>query len=190
MKKVFRLTEHKLINRLKRLIKEDEIEEVEISPEEYIELLKKVFFQAQAIPKLPKFKGKKLVIKGNLDLTDFNERKQLVDLGPIKIDGDLNVSYTNIQNLDNNEVTGSMRYWNTPYNKVMDRRAEQKKYNEQQNRRENNEWDLDDTDEEGEKANVAFMYAEQEGDIKVLDDEDKERFYFILDNFKSMHKYT
>jgi hypothetical protein len=55
MKKVFRLTENKLINRLKRLIKEDEIEEVEISPEEYIELLKKVFFQAQAIPKLQKF---------------------------------------------------------------------------------------------------------------------------------------
>jgi hypothetical protein len=179
MKKVFRLTEHKLINRLKRLIKEDEIEEVEISPEEYIELLKKVFFQAQAIPKLPKFKGKKLVIKGNLDLTDFNERKQLVDLGPIKIDGDINVSYTNIQNLDNTEVTGSMRYWNTPYNKVMDRRAQQKKYAAQNNRRENNEWDLDDTDEEGEKANVAFMYAEQEGDITALSDEDKERLEYL-----------
>jgi hypothetical protein len=179
MKKVFRLTENKLINRLKRLIKEDEIEEVEISPEEYIELLKKVFFQAQAIPKLPKFKGKKLVVKGNLDLTDFNDRKQLVDLGPIKIEGNLNASYTNIQNLDNIEVTGSMRYWSTPYNNIMDRRAKQKKYDKQQNRRELDDWNLDDTDEEGEKANVAFMYAEQEGNITVLSDEDKERLEYL-----------
>jgi hypothetical protein len=175
MKKILKLTEGKLINHIKKLIKEDEIEEVVISPEEYFSLLQKVFGQAQAIPKLPKFRGKKLVIRGNLDFDKFRNYELLTDLGNIKVDGNINISYTNIKSLDDVEVTGAKRYWSTPYEGVMRKRKQQEKYNEQEVRRENNEWSLDGTDEEGEKANAAFEYAVQEGNLTTLTDEEKER---------------
>ena len=58
MKKKIRLTENKLVSIILKLIKEDEIEKVYISPEEYIQYLKQVGFMAHAIPYLPKFRGK------------------------------------------------------------------------------------------------------------------------------------
>ena len=50
MKKKIRLTENKLVSIILKLIKEDEIEKVYISPEEYIQYLKQVGFMAHAIP--------------------------------------------------------------------------------------------------------------------------------------------
>jgi predicted nucleic acid-binding Zn-ribbon protein len=137
-------------------------------------LLRKVYFQAQAIPRLPRFRGKKLVVDGNLDLTSFRNQEQLTDLGNIKVNGNVNISYTNIKSLDNVEILGHRSYWSTPYEAVMLKRKQQKKYNEQEVRRENNEWSLDGTDEEGEKAHAAFEYAVQEGNLKELNDEEEE----------------
>lgn len=181
MKKVLKLTESNLIKMVRKILKEEGEEEVVISPEEYFDLLRKVYFQAQAIPKLPKFRGKKLVIKGNLDFGKFRGEQMLTDLGNIKVDGNIDISYTNIKSLDNVEVTGDKRYWSTPYDVVMRKRKQQEKYNEQEVRRENNEWSLDGTDEEGEKANAAFEYAVQEGNLKELTDEEKEE----LQNLKT-----
>jgi len=174
MKKITTLNNSSLIKLVRRILKEEGEEEVRISPEEYFEILKKVFFQAQAIPRLPKFRGKKLVVNGNLDFGKFRGEKMLTDLGNIKVDGNIDISYTNIKSLDNVEVTGDKRYWQSPYEAVMLRRAQQAKWNEQEQRRENNEWDLEDTDEEGERAHAAFQYAVQESNLRELDEDQKE----------------
>lgn len=174
MKNKIRLTESELISFIKNVINEEQDDEILISPNEYIDLLRKVYFQAQAIPRLPRFRGKKLVVDGNLDLTSFRNQEQLTDLGNIKVIGSVNISYTNIKSLDNVEILGHRSYWSTPYESVMRERKQRKKYNEQEVRRENNEWSLDDTDEEGKKAHAAFEYAVQEGNLKELTDEEKE----------------
>ena len=174
MKNKIRLTESELISFIKNVINEEQDDEILISPNEYIDLLRKVYFQAQAIPRLPRFRGKKLVVDGNLDLTSFRNQEQLTDLGNIKVNGNVNISYTNIKSLDNVEILGHRSYWSTPYEAVMRKRKQQKKYNEQEARRENNEWSLDGTDEEGEKAHAAFEYAVQGGNLKELTDEEKE----------------
>jgi len=175
MKKLPKITESFLIKRIKRLIKEEEVEEVRITPQQYYDLLKAVYYKAQAIPRLSRFKGKKIVVVGDLDLSKFKGQKFLTDLGPIKVLGDIDISYTGIKSLDDVEITGHSRYWQTPYEGIMRARRQREKEQEQDRKREENDWDLTYTNEEGEKAHAAFEYAENDGDLKKLDDDGKER---------------
>ena len=175
MKKLPKITESFLIKRIKRLIKEEEVEEVRITPQQYYDLLKAVYYKAQAIPRLSRFKGKKIVVVGNLDLSKFKGQKFLTDLGPIKVIGNIDISYTGIKSLDDVEITGHSRYWQTPYDAVMLARRQRAKEQEQDTKREKNDWDLIYTNEEGEKAHAAFEYAVNDGDLKTLTDDDKER---------------
>ena len=177
MKKTIRLTESNLIKMVRRILKEEGEEEVMISPEEYIDLLRKVFFQAQGIPKLSKFRGKKLVINGNLNLSKFDDEKMLTDLGNIKINGDLDISNTSIKSLDNVEVTGRASYWRTPWDTELNRRKTQRELADAEERREEDVWNKNNTDidTEGEMATVAFDYAVQQGLLKArMEDEDNE----------------
>ena len=180
MKKL--LTERQLVSYIKRLLKEQE-EEVRISPDEYKDLLKKVAGQAQGILKLPKFRGKRLVVTGDLNL---ESDKRITNLGPIKVDGNLNVSYTNIRSLDDVEVTGYARYWETPYARIIAAREHKKKLDAQDELRKENVWDIDNTNQEGEMANAIFMYAMNEGLLTGLDEDDKERADEILRQIKNL----
>ena len=70
MKKFSKITESFLVKKIKRLINEEELEEVRITPQQYYDFLKAVYYKAQAIPRLSRFKGKKMptssmAIKGN-----------------------------------------------------------------------------------------------------------------------------
>ena len=180
MKKL--LTERQLVSYIKRLLKEQE-EEVRISPNEYKDLLKKVAGQAQGILKLPKFRGKRLVVTGDLNLEND---KRITDLGPIKVEGSLNVSQTNIRSLDDVEVTGYARHWETPYARIIAAREHKKKLDAQDELRKENVWDIDNTNQEGEMANAIFMYAMNEGLLTGLDEDDKERADEILRQIKNL----
>ena len=181
MKKVLKLTESNLIKLIKNIIKEQGEEEVVISPEEYYNLLKNVYYQAHAIPKLRPFRGKKLVIDGSLDFKPFKDEIHLTDLGNIKVNGSIDISYTKIKSLDDVEVSGSKRFWQTPYERVIQARKQKEKRDVQDSKREDNDWDLNNTDEEGEKANAAFLYAIGRGELRELDDDQKEE----LQNLKT-----
>jgi len=159
----------KLISLLKTLIRE-EIEEVRITPDEYKDLLRKVAGQAHGIPTLPKFRGKKLVVTGNLDLS---KDKRITDLGPIRIEGNLDVSNTNIKSLENVELTGYPRIWSTPWEKELDRRKRQRELADAEERREEDAWNLNDTDNEGERANAAFEYAVNLGLLKARTEDEE-----------------
>ena len=181
MKKVLKLTESKLIKLIKNIIKEQGEEEVVISPEEYLTLLKNVYYQAHAIPKLRPFRGKKLVIDGSLDFKPFKDEIHLTDLGNIKVNGSIDISYTKIKSLDDVKVSGSKRFWQTPYERVIQARKQKAKKDVQDSKREDDEWNLNDTDETGERANAAFLYAIGRGELRELDDDQKEE----LQNLKT-----
>jgi len=175
----------KLLNVLSRIIKE-EVEDVRISAEDYMKLLKRVNYAAQAIPKLPQFKGKHLVVVGDVTLRDNDK---IIDLGPITIDGDLDVSRTNIKSLDHTKVTGYSRYWQTPYEKVVYSRRQAAKMEEQKEKRRDGEWDMNSNlDEEGIRANLVFQFAVDEGHIEELDDEEKERVQEIKKEIKRLEE--
>jgi len=173
MKKKIRLSENKLVSIILKLIKEDEIEKVYITPEEYKQYLRQVGFMAHAIPYLPKFRGKKIVVNGNLNLSDVAGREKIYKIGNIEIKGNLNVSNTNVKSLDDVEVTGYKTFWSTPYEKVIERRKLQARYNEQDEKRKDGDWDINNTGYESLRANAVFQYAVNDGHLESLDDDEK-----------------
>ena len=73
MKKIIKITENKLITLIKNIIVvESENNYFEITPEQYHKLLVSVNFNAKVIPRLPMFKGKKIIVNGNLSLIGPN----------------------------------------------------------------------------------------------------------------------
>jgi len=182
------LTENIIIKNVLKLLKEDEIEKVYISPDEYIQYLRQVGFMAHAIPHLPKFKGKKLVVDGNLQLSNLDNRKKINKLGDIEVTGNLDVSNTSISNIDNIVVGGHKSFWNTPYASIIERRRLKAKFDEQDEKRKDNEWDPNNTDREGEMANAAFEYAVNDGNLESLNDDEKEELSELRNRFKSLEE--
>lgn len=176
MKKVIRINENDLIGLIKNIIIEqddDGVEYEDFTPQEYMDLLKSVNYKAQAIPKFPDFRGKKIRVKGNLNLIGL---KQITNLGELIVTGDLNVRSSGIVTLDGVTVGGSLSYWDTPYSKELERIKERALRRAAEGRREEGVWNLDspDIDEEGLMANAVFDYMVQEGDIEYLDESERE----------------
>ena len=175
MKKVIRINEGDLIGLIKNIIieQDDNVEYEDFTPQEYIDLLKSVNYKAQAIPKFPDFRGKKIRVNGNLNLIGL---KQITNLGELIVTGDLNVRSSGIVNFEGVKVGGSLSYWDTPYSKELDRRKEMALRAEARQRREDGEWDLNNSniDKEGLMANAVFDYMVQEGDIGYLDGPERE----------------
>ena len=175
MKKVIRINEGDLIGLIKNIIieQDDNVEYEDFTPQEYIDLLKSVNYKAQAIPKFPDFRGKKIRVNGNLNLIGL---KQITNLGELIVTGDLNVRSSGIVNFDGVTVNGSLSHWDTPYQKELDRRKEMALRDEARQRREDGEWDLNNSniDKEGLMANAVFDYMVQEGDIGYLDGPERE----------------
>ena len=167
------------MDRLLTLIKEQsEDEYYKISPNELIELLKLSGYHMQGVTKLPKFQDKKLWVTGSLDLSN----KPIDSLGRIAyVDGNLDISKTKISNIDG--VTVKHHVWDTGTPRETKREAKifRDKKNEGEVRRANNEWDIEDADEIGLKANALFQYLIENGEISVLDDEEQK----TLDNLQS-----
>ena len=175
MKKVIRINESDLIGLIKNIIieQDDSVEYEDFTPQEYIDLLKSVNYKAQAIPKFPDFKGKKIRVNGNLPLMGL---KQVTNLGELIVTGDLSLHSSGIVSLEGVTVGGSLSYWDTPYSKELDRRKEMALRAEARQRREDGEWDLNNSniDDEGLMANAVFDYMVQEGDIEYLDGPERE----------------
>jgi hypothetical protein len=175
MKKVVRINEGELIGLIKSIILEqdDSVEYEDFTPQEYMDLLKSVNYKAQAIPKFPDFRGKKIRVNGNLPLMGL---KQITNLGELIVTGDLNVRSSGIVNFDGVTVGGSLNYYDTPYYQELERRKERALRREAEGRREEGVWNLDnpDIDDEGLMANAVFEYMSQQGDIEYLSDSERE----------------
>ena len=175
MKKIIRLNEDDLIRLIKNIIVEqdDSVEYEDFTPQEYIDLLKSVNYKAQAIPKFPDFRGKKIRVNGNLPLAGL---KQITNLGELIVTGDLNVRSSGIVNFDGVTVGGSLNYYDTPYYQELERKKERALRQEAEGRREEGVWNLDnpDIDDEGLMANAVFEYMSQQGELSYLSDSERE----------------
>jgi hypothetical protein len=167
MSRIVKITESNLIKIIKNIINEEsegDNEYYDITPEQYYKLLVSVGNQAHAIPKLSMFKGKKVRVVGNLDLNS----KPIKSLGNLTVTGRLSFPYTKIENLNGVEYGNLGSYYNTPYEKEIQRRRKQKEKNDADQRKVDDVWDLMDTDTEGEMAHAVFKYMVREGNIDEL----------------------
>jgi hypothetical protein len=183
----------KLISILKEEDTEDEY--YKMTGQEFAELMDQASYNP-AVTRIKRFKGKPLYITTKLDLSGIDE---LTDLGNVVyIDGDLDVSSTNIHSLGNityingnlyishtkirslgkTEVKGHVSDYGTPIEKARIRREELAKLSEAESRREDGEWDLsnEDIDEEGMAANALFDELVYRKKLTEMDDEIKEEY--------------
>ena len=164
---------------IKKIIKEETEEWVDVSPEEYKELLTYIG-DAADIKKLKEYRGKKIRITGNLDLS---RRKDIENLDSIDfVDGNLDVDYSNIKYFDKNKVKGRFSNWYSEmyYEKL--RKVRQLRLEQLDELRESGEWDVNNNDDISNETEALFKHLISEGVVE--EGEDK---YFIFPQFRNQY---
>jgi hypothetical protein len=190
MKKLVKDKNLKLINLVHNIIlQEDENNTVEINPELYKKLLIGLNGNAQYINNLPQYRGKQIVINGTLDLSDHKFKDKITDLGNITINGRVDLSNTGIRTIKGINTNGRIIFYRTPYEKYLESIKKQKERAEAQERREDDDWDLRNTDTIGEMAHAVFEFMKShDKNVKSLNDEEEEKLYQLKERLKNLNK--
>jgi hypothetical protein len=165
------------------LLEQDE-NVVQVSPEQYIETLENVGGIADRIAKLKPYRGKGIVINGDLDVRKFPTIGPLT--GVVRVMGRLDISNTNIPNLNGIKIDGYVSdYGSTMYmNKLREKRNY--KLSQLSQYREDDEWNVENKEDESERTEALYDYLIEEGipDRIEYEDgrEDEEDKYFIYPN--------
>ena len=147
------------------------MENIKLTPEEFLLYLRSTNYNYEGLRNIKMFKGKHLIITGKLDLDSLPIKGKLYD---ITVEGPLNFSNTEITWIE--DVTSTrLVYYNTPYDRHLKKLKKLRELELANERRQENVWDINDTDKEGEMANACFEYAYIQGDIGKFDQEDLER---------------
>ena len=170
MKKI-KLTEQGLHKLIRTIVEQVEETYLKVPADQYRDLLEKASNNPSLLAKIKTFKGKSLIIVGDLRLKGL----PIDNLGNIKVvQGSLDISDTNIRDLKGVEVTGYVTDWNTPFAKIRERAADRKKYEQAENNREDDVWNRtnENIDDVGLKANALFEHLVSIGVIDELTEDD------------------
>lgn len=170
-----------LKNIIRRVLKEQEEEWVDVSPEYYIDLLKYVNGDGSLIKRLPDYRGKKIRITGDLDL---NGHKDISNIDSIDyVDGSLSIDSTNISYFDKNKVKGRFSYWYSTMHNIEKKRILNQKLTTLDGYRQEGEWNVDHNDEESNETEALFMHLKENGNVRKYENDEEEEVeedkYFI-----------
>lgn len=130
-------------------------------------------YYAPGVAKLPQFRGKKIWITGSLNLSDTPTKS--LD-GIYYIEGNLNVSRTEVSNIDHINVKGHVSDYLSPLEVRRKLKIKKEKQAIAQSRREDDDWNLENTDDdEAIAANAVFEYFIDHEQVDEKTPEDVER---------------
>jgi hypothetical protein len=157
---------------VKVLLENEGDNEVVISPEQYTNFLKFAGYDGRAVQNMKQFRGKRIVVDGNLDLSKTDAK----NITNITVKGDLDVSYTQVNSLEGVDSKRVLKY-GTPLEKILIKRERAIKKAEQETLRANDEWNLETSSTDiAEYANVLFEYLiSSVGDFEAKEPGDDER---------------
>ncbi len=136
------------------LVEEEGQESVVITPEQYINFLKFTDYNGKLVQNMKQFRGKRIVIDGNLSLrgTDAN------NITNITVNGGLDLTYTKINSIEG-LIYNNISTYGTPYEKIQIKKQRQIELAKQNDLRQEDEWNLETaTSEIAILANVLFEY--------------------------------
>jgi hypothetical protein len=171
-------------NFIKDYLLEQDDNLVTISPDQYLETLESVGGIASRVAMLKPFKGKGIVIDGELDLTKFKNVGPLT--GIVRIKGRLDIASTNVPSLDGITVDGYVNDYNsTMYINRLKNIKNQKLTKLAQYRRDD-EWNVENGEDDSERTEALYDYLYGEGIPDRIEYEDgsenEEDKYFIYPN--------
>ena len=164
------------------VLREQDEEWVSVSPEEYMDLLKYVNGDGSIINRLPDYKGKKIKIDGDLNLSYNGDITNIDSID--YVDGNLDISKTNITYFDKNKVKGWFRYYSSRMEQIENKKILDKKLKVLNGYRENGEWNVEDNDDEvSNETEALFLHLMDIGSVGKYENEEGETVpedkYFI-----------
>lgn len=173
---------------IRRVLLEQSEEWVDITADDYIDLLKYVNGDGSLIKRLPDYKGKKIRIVGNLDLyrADWVSNIDSIDT----IQGDLNIESSNISNFDKSKVKGNFRYYHSKMYKIEKQRILRQKLNHQEELREEGAWDINNQDEISEETEALYQHLTEFGVPKTIENEEtggeiiEDKYFIYKENYR------
>ena len=162
---------------IKKIIKEETEEWVDIDAEDYLDLLQYVNGYGSLIKKLQNYNNKKIRIIGNLDLRGRKGVKNIdgVDL----VEGDLDIGYTEIPFFDKNKVRGRFSYWGSKMQILEKEKIIQERLAYQERLREDNEWNVENDDKESNETEAIFEYLKENGNVE----EGEDKYFLFKENY-------
>lgn len=176
-----------LKNIIRRVLKEQDEEWVNIDPEYYIDLLKYVNGDGALIKRFPQYRGKKIRIAGDLILNDVDVTNiDSVDY----VDGVLDLGSSEVSYFDKNKVKGSFSYYYSKMYRLERAKILKEKLEALDQYRQEGEWDVTNNDEESNETEALYMHLKSKGFVSEYEnnegEEIKEDKYFI---YKTKYKY-
>ena len=162
---------------IKKIIKEETEEWVDVSPEEYKELLAYVNGDGSFIKRLPDYNGKKIRITGELDLRGKEHVTNIdsVDL----VQGDLDISYTKIPFFDKNKVRGRFDYYGSEMQRLEKLKIHQERLAQQELLRQDDDWNVENDDKESNETEAIFEYLKESGNVE----EGEDKYFLFKENY-------
>ena len=136
------------------LVEEEGQESVVITPDQYINFLKFTNYNGKLVQNMKQFRGKRIVIDGDLSLrnTDAN------NITNITVNGSLDLSYTLVNSIEGVKYKYISTY-GTPYEKIQIKKQRQIELAKQNDLRQEDEWNLETaTSDIAITANVLFEF--------------------------------
>jgi hypothetical protein len=162
---------------------------VTLTPDQYTETLEDVGGIASRVGNLKPYRGKGIVINGSLDLRKFKNVGPLT--GVVRIMGRLDISNTNVSNIDGITVDGYVSSWGSTMHTNQLKKERNKKLSELTDYRENDEWNAENKDDDSERTEALYDFLVQEGIPTLYEDDNgdeiEEDKYFIYPNGVGNH---
>jgi predicted nucleic acid-binding Zn-ribbon protein len=175
----------------KNYILEQDDNLVSISPDDYLELLDDVGGIAERISRLKPYRGKGIVITGDLNLSKYKNVGPLT--GVVRVMGRLDISHTNVPNLNGITVDRYISDYGSSMWKVKMQAELNEKLAELDEKRQEGEWDVENEDDDSERTEALYKYLKQNGDVDMVEDEEgnevPEDKYYIYPSGNATYGY-
>ena len=146
---------------IRKILKEQSEEWVDIDPEDYLDLLKYVNGDGSKIKNFQQYKGKKIRITGDLGIPDDDDITNIDSID--YVDCDLDIQHTNISFFDENKVKGNFRKYGSEMEKIEERKRVAKILEDQDELRQEGAWDIANGSEESEETLAIYKVLEAFG---------------------------
>jgi hypothetical protein len=150
---------------IKKVIREQTENVIMLTPEEFKENL--LYFNSDVALLKRYYKNKDIIIKGNLDLSNNQEIKNLNVIS--KIEGNLNIQHSSVDVFDDNKARnvsdhGSERYL------IKKREILRQKFNYLNKLRKENAWNIQNGKEISYQTEALYKYIDENGELGYYDD--------------------
>jgi hypothetical protein len=175
----------------KNYIVEQDENLVSVSPEDYLELLENVGGIAERISKLKPYRGKGIVITGSINVSNYKNIGPLT--GVVRVMGRLDISHTNISNLNGITIDGYVSDYGSSMWKIKMQQKLNEKISDLDEKRREDEWNVEKKDDESERTEALYKYLNQHGDVDMVEDDEgnevPEDKYYINPNGRATYGY-